>query len=268
MANTASLPLVAVDIGNSRIKLGDFEHPLDQPLPHPQRTWSLAVDWTAAELDGFLPREASRYSWAIASVNRPGTARLLAWLTERKVAHVHVLEQTDLPLTVDLAAPEKVGIDRLVNALAANRLRVADRPAIIVDSGSAITVDLLSADGAFAGGAILPSATLAARALHEFTDLLPLVEVDEMPPALGKSTVEAIRSGLFWGAVGAVRELVARLSESLGDPQVFLTGGGAASLATILGETGSSPPPRFVPHLTLAGVALAAAQRRATQGDS
>ena len=96
------------------------------------------------------------------------------------------------------------GIDRLVDAVAANRLRKSHRPAAIVDVGTAITVDLVAADGAFLGGSILPGIALSARALHEFTDLLPLVDVGELvepPPALGTDTEAAMRSGLFWGAM-------------------------------------------------------------------
>ncbi len=96
-----------------------------------------------------------------------------------------------------------VGIDRLVDAVAVNRLRDAGRPAVVVDVGSAITVDLVSRDGAFLGGAILPGIAMSARAIHEFTDLLPLVEMSELiapPPVLGTATAPAMESGLFWGA--------------------------------------------------------------------
>jgi len=163
----------------------------------------------------------------------------------------------DLPLTVRLPRPDMVGIDRLLDALAANRLRQPGRAAVVVDVGSAITVDLVGEDGAFLGGAILPGIGMAARAMHEFTDLLPLIEMSELaapPPPLGTATVPAIKSGLFWGAVGAIRELVGRLGEGLTQPpHVFLSGGAGPAVADLLG-----PDARCVPHLTLAGIALAA----------
>ena len=127
----------------------------------------------------------------------------------------------------------------------------------MIDIGTAIKVDLVSAAGAFAGGAILPSMAIAARGLHEFTDLLPLVEVQEPPAALGKSTLEAIRAGLYWGAVGAVRELVARLSAAHSPVEILLTGGAAPNIAAVLGQD-EEPPFQFVPHLTLAGIAISA----------
>ena len=94
-------------------------------------------------------------------------------------------------------------------------MRPPGRPAVVIDVGTAITVDLVSAEGAFLGGAILPGIAMSARALHEFTDLLPLVDMSELaapPPALGDSTEAAMRSGLFWGAVGAVRQLIEQLA--------------------------------------------------------
>lgn len=98
---------------------------------------------------------------------------------------------------------------------------------------------------------------MSARALHDFTELLPhldMLELSEAPAALGRSTEPAMRSGLFWGAVGGVRELIARLgSGTPGDPQVFLTGGASPAVAPLL-----SPTARHVPHLTLGGIALCA----------
>jgi type III pantothenate kinase len=171
-------------------------------------------------------------------------------------APVRLLHVGDLPLDVRVEHPERVGMDRLAAATAAARLRAPRRGAILVDSGSAITVDYVSADGAFRGGAILPGMGLAARALHEFTDLLPLVPLGELsapPPALGTSTVTAIRSGLYWGAVGAVRELAERLSAGIDpQPELFLTGGAGPHLGKAL-----SNPVRILPHLVLSGIALA-----------
>jgi type III pantothenate kinase len=182
---------------------------------------------------------------------------------------VTLLSSADLPLVVRLERPDMVGIDRLVDAVAVNRLREPDRPAVIVDVGTAITVDLVSADGAFLGGSILPGLAMSARALNEFTDLLPLIDVAELadpPPALGTSTESAMQSGLFWGAVGAIRELIDQLvvvpllrqkqcnEEKYPNarPQVFLTGGAGATVAELLG-----PDAQYVPHLTLAGIVLA-----------
>ena len=296
---------IAVDIGNARMKLGLFVGGCVAGLPEPVRTLPLLGNepdlnqiepWLAdiprhggadipvcpvkCDLQGrqeCLPHLT--HQWWIASVNRPAATRLVDWLSEhRPDDRITLLASGDLPLLVRLERPDMVGIDRLVDAVAVNRLRDASRPAVIVDVGTAITVDLVSADGAFLGGAILPGIQMSARALHEFTDLLPLVDVSELttpPPALGAATVPAMESGLFWGAVGAVRQLIEQLHKAAtggrayeswggsltaapadGGPQIFLTGGAGVSVANLLG-----PNARYVPNLTLAGIALTANAR-------
>src|SRR6185295_3956598 len=109
--------------------------------------------------------------------------------------------------------PARVGIDRLLAALAANHLRRPERAAIVADLGTAITVDLLSENGTFEGGAILPGIGMSSRALAEQTDALPRVAIEPSqgtPTSLGKSTEAAIRSGLYWGTIGAMSELIGR----------------------------------------------------------
>jgi len=259
MTSTGEQSLVTVDIGNSRIKLGEFEHPASTPVPLPSRSVALSLDWSDHDLRLFLPANPRTCAWRIASVNRPATARLLEWLASQGVPDVYVLAHGDMPLAIEVERPDLVGMDRLANAVAANRLRVPRNSVIIISMGSAITVDLVSSAGAFAGGAIMPGMAMAARALDEYTDLLPLVDVHDLPSALGKSTAEAIRAGVYWGAVGAVRELVSRLAERYEPVEILLTGGAAPDFAAVLTKE-EDPPLRFVPHLTLSGIALAASQ--------
>lgn len=253
--------LVAVDIGNARIKLGDF-FGISRPIPPsvmPELNRPLVLDGRHPEFDRLNEWTANMpggVSWWIGSVNRPASTQLVAWLRETRPAdELVLLAADDLPLEVRLERPDMVGIDRLLDAVAANHLRNQQRPAVVVDVGTAITVDLLASDGAFLGGAILPGIQMSARAMHEFTDLLPLIGMDELhlpPPALGTQTTEAMRSGLFWGAVGAVRELIGRLAEHAGgEPQVFLSGGAGPAVADLLGED-----TQHVAHLTLGGIAL------------
>ena len=128
----------------------------------------------------------------------------------------------------------------------------------MVDAGTAITVDAVSSDGTFLGGAILPGLRVVAKALALRTDALPEVEVDlsARPAAIGRSTVEALHSGLFWGTVGAVKETIGRISaEIAGDhpPHIYVSGGDVQYLAPWL-----NLPVEPVEHLVLRGVALAA----------
>ena len=258
-AAASSFPLVAVDIGNSRIKFGLFETPPQRgEFPAPAKSASLGPDLSPRDLEDWLNDAAAPRSWLIASVQRTTAARLMERLGSRPT---RLLERADLPVIVDMPKPEQVGIDRLANAVAANQLRQPDRGAIVIAVGTAIVVDAIACDGTFLGGAILPGIGMSARALHEFTDLLPLSEMTELldaPDPLGKDTIGALRSGLFWGAVGAMRELTTRLGVRLSRPQVFLTGGTAPSVSDYVSdETGERA--HYVPHLTLAGIALSAA---------
>jgi type III pantothenate kinase len=256
----SSSPLVAVDIGNTRWKFGLFQRPFAVAgiLPGPVATLSLVSD-EIHRLEPWLAQHSldQEPEWRISSVNRTGQARLHDWLRQSgRDGRSRMLTAADMPIKVALERPEGVGLDRLADAVAANCLRDANRGAIVVDLGSAITVNLIRPTGEFAGGAILPGLGLAAVALHEMTDQLPLVDVhhfQQPPAALGTATIPAMQSGLYWGAVGAIRELVAQLSRELDEsPDLFLTGGYADSVTGQLGERA-----RHVPHLTLAGIALA-----------
>jgi type III pantothenate kinase len=158
-----------------------------------------------------------------------------------------------MPIRVD--EPARVGIDRLLAAFAANRLRAPQKAAIVIDLGTAITVDLVEVDGGFAGGAILPGIGTAGSALADQTDALPHIQLphSSAPPApLGKSTVTAIEAGLYWGAVGAIEKLVAQLSQAMSTPpDLFITGGAACAIKKSMDKE-----IQYIPHLVLAGIAL------------
>lgn len=165
-------------------------------------------------------------------------------------------DRSQFPIAIDVDVPERVGTDRLLNAIAANRLRQPTQGAIVVDSGTATTVDLISRTGAFCGGAILPGLLLSARALHEYTSVLPFVPMpqagDPAPPSVGRNTESAIVSGICWGHVGAVNSLIAAFSHDsrLGSetPLILVTGGAGSWLAEWL-----VPSARHCPHLAFQG---------------
>jgi type III pantothenate kinase len=256
--------LLAVDIGNHQIKLGLFASDCDG-LPQPAQIWKVPTrESTFEQLAAFLPPES--LTWHVATVYRQAERQLAAWVQFRRPGdRYRLLKNEDLPLVIHVEQPERVGTDRLLAAVAVNRLRATDRPAIVVDAGTAITVDVVSAAGEFEGGVILPGFRLTAKALSDGTDLLPEVDYDPAarpPPVVGKSTIGAIRSGLFWGQVGAVCELVRRMSDQLGAvPQVFVAGGDAERLAAFLPQT------QVVPELVLAGIALCAGRSRTGERD-
>ncbi|MGB9690398.1 type III pantothenate kinase [Thermogutta sp.] len=250
----------AVDIGNTRIKCGRFPwQPTSARLPVPEQVVSILPatgNWEALEeVLKSLPEQSGTLTWWIASVNRPATTDLVEFLRLRRASEkVFLLTSQEIPIPVSLPHPDRVGIDRLAAAVAADTLRHPKHPAIVVDVGTAITVDVLSSHGSFEGGAIACGPAIAARALYEFTDLLPQIETvwTSPPPPIGHNTQEAMAAGVFWGMVGTVRELIFRQTEHISEePDIFVTGGGGALLASLLG--GSA---RFVEHLTLSGIAL------------
>src|SRR6185295_1057866 len=109
-------PLIAVDIGNSRLKFGLFERGPARNFPTPGRSLALGPDWQPAQLLEWLPRDFP-LCWRIASVQRTSTARLLEWLANDPRFDASLLTLSDLPLAVDVEQPEQVGMDRLVNAV-------------------------------------------------------------------------------------------------------------------------------------------------------
>lgn len=252
-------PLMAVDIGNSYAKLGLFECSRnigERELPLPVQTTSFAT--AEGPSDGLLeklPQETLR--WRISSVNRAGQQRLLEWLRRHRPADdLQLLTHRDLPIEVHVDEPAKVGLDRLAGAVAANVLRPVNTPAIVVGAGSAITVNLISVTGSFQGGAILPGFRMSAETLFNNADFLPLARLqpnDEPPPVVGRNTDDAILSGLFWGAVGSVREIITRMKTDLTtEPSLFITGGDLRRLSLFVADHA-----QYLPHLVLSGIAVA-----------
>jgi type III pantothenate kinase len=241
--------LLALDVGNSRVKWGLFE---GEELVE---TAACRVDepHVAVErLEQWRVMEGPECVVAVASVNPTASERIVSQLPADRVVQIEGYQQ--LPLEVLVDRPSAVGIDRLLNAVAANLRRPPGKAALIVDLGSAVTVDLVDAAGSFQGGAILPGLRSAGRALHQFTYWLPDVSVTRAPEPLGKNTVAAIESGLFWGMIGAVKELIHRMSQAYPEEScVYVTGGDAALLAGYLDLA-------YVlwPHMTLYGIYAAA----------
>lgn len=146
--------------------------------------------------------------------------------------------------------PREVGADRVVNAAAVNHYYGA--PACVVDFGTGTTFDALSDRGEYLGGAIAPGVYIAAQALFERTTKLPRIDLQRPPMAIGRNTVDAMRSGILYGYVGLVEGLVARFRRELGDDMVVIATGGLASL--IARETDVIE--HVDPWLTLKGLRL------------
>jgi len=237
--------LLTVSLGNTNVSFGLFEG--DRLLRHGRLP---AAD---------LPLIADRIGQppirriALASVAPAMTDGAISLLSGSYRADVLVAGR-DLPYGIEIQCdePAQVGADRLLNAIAAHaRTRTAT---LVVDIGTAITVNAVSARGAFCGGAIAPGPALMLRALHEHTGLLPAVAYEKPASVLGRNTIDALRSGAHWGAVALVEALVARMAEELSPrAPVILTGGDAESIAGDL-----KIKFELRPALTLEGLAILA----------
>ena len=129
-----------------------------------------------------------------------------------------------LGIGVKTDRPNAVGADRLANAVAAHHLYPGG--SVVVDFGTATNFDLVSAEGNYEGGVIAPGVNLSAEALHQAAALLPRVAIHRAQSVIGKDTVPAMQSGLYWGYVGLVEGLLTRLADELGaKPRIIATGG-------------------------------------------
>jgi type III pantothenate kinase len=133
----------------------------------------------------------------------------------------------DLGIEIHTDRPNAVGADRLVNAVAAHeRYKGA---LIVVDFGTATTFDIVDENGNYEGGVIAPGVNVSAEALHQAAAMLPRVAVGRTQNVIGKDTVPAMQSGLFWGYVGLIEGLITRIKEEYGKPMTVIGTGGLAT---------------------------------------
>lgn len=136
-------------------------------------------------------------------------------------------------LKIKYANPREIGADRIAGAIGAVHAAASSGGAknlIVVDMGTATTVDVITKNNEYLGGAILPGASMSVHALSEGTAQLPSVEVVQPKNVCGSSTIEAIQSGVFYGQAGAIRELVSKMEEKVfGGERAFVIGTGGFS---------------------------------------
>ena len=134
----------------------------------------------------------------------------------------------DLGLKILVDRPEEVGADRLVNAVAG--YDEYGGPLIIVDFGTATTFDVIDAEGSYMGGVIAPGVNLSLEALHSASAQLPRVAIGRPERVIGKGTVQAMRSGIFWGYVSMVEGMIERIRAEFGSDMGVVATGGLAPL--------------------------------------
>lgn len=245
--------LLAVDIGNTNTVCGFFEGDDLKAYFRFKTDLSSTSDELAILLFDFLrlkniPPEKIEIV-AIGCVVPP-LIEIWQEMSERYLGHPPFLARAqDLGLPILLENPEEVGVDRVLNALAAwERYR---HSLIIIDYGTATTFDCVSEKGEYLGGAIAPGLLLAAESLFQKTSMLPRVELLRPPPkAIGKNTFSALKSGLLFGFAALTDGLVTRLAlEFEKKPRVIATGGLAPVMQQICYQI-----EKVEPFLTLEGL--------------
>lgn len=157
-------------------------------------------------------------------------------------------ENARLGVDVRIEKPSEAGADRLVNAVGANM--VYPGPLIVIDSGTATTFDIVAADGAFEGGIIAPGINLSMQALHEAAAKLPRIAIQRPARVVGKDTVGAMQSGVFWGYVALIEGLILRIKAERAESMTVVATGGVASLF----EGATDSIDHFDPDLTIRGL--------------
>ena len=176
-------------------------------------------------------------------------ARSLSDKYKNKVLKIGREIKLKIPILVEI--PGKVGIDRLLNAIAAyERTKTST---IVIDVGTAITIDLVSKKGEFLGGLILPGIKMCARALNKQTALLPNVNIKKTAEIIGKNTEDAISAGIYNGTVGAILHILKEIRKRHKDMKYsIITGGDTKILKKDVPLMG-----KHIPYLTLEGIRIA-----------
>jgi type III pantothenate kinase len=157
-------------------------------------------------------------------------------------------DNAELGIVIRIDRPSEAGADRLVNAIGG--FVSYGGPLILVDSGTATTLDVIGSDGAFEGGVIAPGINLSMQALHSAAAKLPRVAIAKPDHIIGKDTVSAMQSGVFWGYVALIEGLIERIRHEYDKPMTVVATGGVASLFE--GATGYID--KFDHDLTLKGL--------------
>jgi type III pantothenate kinase len=222
--------LLAIDIGNTNIHMGLWRDSWD--LNWRAQTVSAKMpDEYAVLLRSYLRSKGLDFdsitSVVIASVVPPLTSAFVE-LTRQYlgVEPLVISSHIRAGIMINVDYPEQVGADRIVNAAAVHKLYGG--PAIVIDFGTATTFDVISKDGYYIGGSIAPGIGIAMDALVGRTAQLYKVALEPPPSPVGRNTTHAIQSGLFWGYVGLVEGLVARLQEAMpggSEAKIIATGG-------------------------------------------
>jgi type III pantothenate kinase len=229
--------LLAIDVGNTNIVLGVFD---GQQLVE---SWRLATlrERTSDEIGIWVAQlfehraiDAGRIDGIVMGSVVPPLTGTFMQMAQRYFAMtpLNVDSSVDTGMPILYKHPSEVGADRILNGVAGYRLYARDRqcPLIVVDFGTATTFDAISSKGEYLGGVICPGMQISADALFQRAARLPRVDVRKPCEVIGRTTVGAIESGLYYGYVGLVDGVVRRMRGQMGEHTACIATGGLAGI--------------------------------------
>jgi type III pantothenate kinase len=249
---------VVADAGNSFIKWGRCEGgavvEMVSVSPVDSKKWQDV-------LDGWPLKK--KCQWVISGSDPACGKRMAKWLSDRfqqvRVLHSHV----QLPIKVNVDHPDKVGLDRLCNAVAVNSRKASGVAAVVIDAGTAVTVDYVDEPGVFQGGAILPGLAIMANILERGTAALPLLKVADWKKLLatatapGKFTEQAIALGISACFHGGIERVARDYAKLAGNRVVVYIGGGDGGFLPDAFPLGQGHEHQRWPEMTLEGIRIA-----------
>lgn len=238
---------LVLDIGNFRLKGAFFEgDQVVDPFSSPPEMETLEGMLASRPIERTL----------ISSVNHPVEMEVKA-LFEKRGLPFQLLDVANVGVKLKVEEPKAVGQDRIANVYGA-LYHFPQNDCIVVDLGTAVTFDYVGCDGSYLGGAIYPGMDIGAKALDEYTHLLPLVEPKRPPFPVAKTTESHIQSGLYWGLLGAIERITDEMRASSPNPSevmVLATGGGIGKISPEeFAQDLSDLVDRIDPSLTLIGL--------------
>ena len=232
--------LLAIDIGNTNIKIGIFDG--DKLIS----TWRLTtgVDRSPDEYDSLLYTLLQRQGVPLSKITGgalccvvPPLVSIFQEVCQKYLGTSLLIVEPGVKtgVRISLDNPREVGSDRVVNAVASHHLY--GEPVIVIDFGTATTFDVVSQEGDYLGGAIAPGINIASEALFTRTAMLPRIELARPKQVIGRSTITAMQSGIIFGYIGLIEGMLRRIKQELrSEAKVVATGGYAYPLAKEIPE--------------------------------
>lgn len=250
--------MIAIDIGNSNITMGLFVNDAERsitsvPGSDMNKLTKLLKDAWQEIPFAKSAKAKIRDGLIVASSVRPEWTRAVADICKTELDVKILLIGKDVPLPIEMGVDNfrEVGTDRAVAAAAA--FAVVEDAVIVVDFGSAVTIDLVDEEGTFLGGVIAPGFDISAKALKANTAQLPEIKVQRPKNPVGGNTIDAINAGLYYSAIGLLKIIAETYADEIGKwPQMVVTGGAAGVIKDDCGFVDS-----WVPNLVVRGIVLA-----------